>query len=289
MLLAGVLTLLQILAVSVLGAQAVHGMLLSRSALYLEVLPGATDQDIQEFYAALRALPAVQDVEFVPSEKAYELERERTPDLVAFLEQYDVKNPFPDSFSVTLDSLSEYDSFSSFVGNAQWSSVVDPSFLSSVTDQERDVRQLAGAASAVRALLVMLTGVGCLLLFFLLSEIVARKARRHEGELLLESLLGGKPSDALVPVVAELSALSLAALVVGTCLAFLLLFLASLAVPLISGLGNVGELSGYLTSALLTLGLPALLAEAVVLVAVVTAATVVGVRPRVIWPAPRLG
>lgn len=289
LLLTGVLTLLQVLMVCVVGAQAVRGMLLSRSALYLEVLPDATDQDIQELYAAMRALPAVDDVEFVPSEKAYEIERQRTPDLVTFLEQYGVENPFPDSFSVTLDSLSDYDSFAAFVGDPQWSAVVDPSFLSSVTDQEETVRQLAGAASAVRALLAVLTAVGCVVLFFLLAEIVARKARRHEGELLLESLLGGRPSDALVPVVTELSVLALAGLLIGTAVAFLLLYVVSLAVPVLSGLGNLADLLAAVSASLLIAGPVILLTEAVVLVAVVTAATVVGVKPRVIWPSPRLG
>ena len=111
------------------------------------------------------------------------------------------------------------------------------------------------------------------------------------GQLILSgavSLLGGKPSDALVPVVTELSALALAALLAGTCLAFALLFLASLAIPLLSGLGNIGELVAHLLGGFFILGLPFFLAEAVVLVAVVVAATVVGVRPRVIWPVPRL-
>lgn len=286
LLLVGVLTLLQLLAASVVGAQAVHGMLTSRSALYLEVLPTASDQDVQELYAAIQELPYVRDVAFIPSEKAYELERTRTPDLVNFLEQYDVANPFPDSFSVTLESLSDYDAFSSFVSNPQWSAVIDPSFLSSVTGQERDVRQLAGIASAIRMLLLLLTLVGSIVLFFLLAEIVARKARRHEGELMLESLLGGKPSDALVPVIVELSCLALAALIVGTLLASLLLYLVSLAVPVLSGLGNLGELLGAVTALFLRVGLPVFVLECVAIVAIVTASTVVGVRPRMLWPAP---
>lgn len=285
LLLIGVMTLLQLLVVAVIGAQGVHGMLLSRSALYLEVMPDATDQDIQELYAELRALPSVRDVEFVPSEKAFEQERDRTPDLVAFLERYQVDNPFPDSFSVTLTSLSEYDDFASFVSSQRWASVVDPAFLSSVTSQERDVQQLAGIASAVRSLLILLTIVGCIVLFFLLAEIVARKARRHEGELMLESLLGGKPADALVPLVSELSAMTIAAWVIGTIIAFLLLALTSLAVPVLSGLGGVLELAGRLTTLSFTVGVPVFLAEIIVLVALTAVSAVVGVKPRALWPA----
>jgi cell division protein FtsX len=286
LLLAGVLTLLQLLTATLVGAQAVHGMLLARSALYLEVLPTADDQDIQELYAALRMLPFVRRVEFVPSEKAFERERERTPDLVAFLERYDVNNPFPDSFSVTLASLSDYDSFAAFISQETWADAVDPSFLSSVTGQERDVRQLLGVADAARVVIGLLAFVVCCVVAFVVAELVARKARHQWGDLRLESLLGGKPADALIPVAAEMATLLLAGLVAGSIVAGLLLLGASIVIPLLTGVAGLGELLQSLIALLLKLGVVILLAEAVLLLCVAVAATAWGLKPRALWPAP---
>lgn len=225
-LLTALMVLMQLLVVFLLGVQGVNHMLASRAAIQMEVLPGASDQNIQEFYAALRAEEFIQDIEYVPREQAYQIQRERDPDLVAFLEEYKLDNPFPDIFRITLSQAASYDTFVAFVQREQWRQVVDPSFLSSVTEQEQEVRSLLNVTGAIRMLTFIFLIVAFIVLCFVILEWVSRTTQRRGGEVMLESLLGAPAHAVLLPFVAEMALLLLGALLLGSAL--VLLFTAAL-------------------------------------------------------------
>jgi cell division protein FtsX len=217
--------LLQLLMLGSIAAQTVRSTLISKGDLYIEVRPGARDQDVQELYASIRALPYVSGVEYVPKDKAYEREKLRNPDMVAMLERFKLQNPYPDSFSVTLASLSDYPSFSAFVTDEQWNDTVDPSFLTNATTQEQDIHRLLAIATAVRLSVFLLTGLSALCIVVCVGELIARRARGHGGELVLETLLGGSSERAMIPYVAEVTTVLGIGLVAGSALAFCALLL----------------------------------------------------------------
>ncbi len=217
-LLTALMVLVQLLLVFLLGVQGVNNVLSSRGAIQLEVLGSATDQSVQELYAALRNQPFVADVEYITREQAFERQKLADPELIAFIEEYNLENPFPDTFSVTLSALGDYDAFSTFVQQDRWRSVVNPSFLSSVTAQEREVRSLLSITGAVRTLTSLFLFISFLVVGFVIVEWAARTMSHRSDEVMLEHLLGAPPHAVVLPFAAEVMILLAASLIIGSAL-----------------------------------------------------------------------
>ncbi len=215
-LLSAVLILMQLFMVMLLGVHGVNRLLSSQAGLRLEVLPTATDLQIQNFFAAVHAHPEVENVSFVTSEQAYNDQRKQDPELVTFLDQYKLENPFPDTFVVTLKSLDYYNSFRQFVEQGQWKSVINPTFLSTATAQERQVRELLSVTAAIRSVTFVFIFIAFAVLLFVVLELVSRTVRAHGDELFLENTLGASPMSVLLPFIAEITILLLAATLIAT-------------------------------------------------------------------------
>jgi len=284
-LLSALMILMQLLMVFLLGVQAVNRLLISRAAIQLEVLPGAADQEIQELYASLRAQSFVDHVAYVPSEKAYELQRQRDPELVAFLEEYSLDNPFPDTIEVTLATLGEYDTLTQFIQQDRWRTVINPSYLSSVTAQEREIRSLLQVTSGIRTLTVLFLCVAFAVLCFVVIEWAARATHRRSQEIMLENLLGAPPVAVLLPFVTEMTILLLSALFIGTVLVALFLFVLPLFLPALALESAYGEVSGQILPLLTSVFPLLLLFEILLLPALSAGGTVLGTRKKLLWPA----
>lgn len=233
-LLSAVLILLQLFTVMLLGVYGVNRLLSSQAGLRLEVLPTATNEDIQTFFAAAHAEPTIATVAFITKEQAYDNQRKNDPDLVSFLDQYKLNNPFPDTFVVTLKSLGSYDSFRSFIERDQWKSVINPAFLSTVSEQERQVRALLSITDAIRSVTFIFLFMAVAVLLFVVLELVSRTVRSHGDELFLENTLGASPMSVLLPFIAEITILLVAALVIATLLVIGLILLLPLLMPALS-------------------------------------------------------
>src|SRR3989344_906073 len=81
-----IMVLLQLLIICLLSLEGVRALLRSQSGIHLEVIKTAQDQDIQELNGALKALPYVDGVSYIPREKAYENEKMRDRALIESLE-----------------------------------------------------------------------------------------------------------------------------------------------------------------------------------------------------------
>lgn len=217
-LLTAVMFLVQLLLFGVLSVYAVSGLLSSRAGLRIEVLSTATNQDIQSFFASVHARPEVASATYVTKDQAYQQERALDPDLVNFLDQYKLENPFPDTFVVTLTSLDRYSTFRQFLESSQWKSVISPSFLSQTTDQEQQIEALLQVADAIRSVTFLFLFVACMVVLFLIFELVSRSVRGRGNELFLESMLGASALSVLLPIMTEMAVLLLCATVLATLL-----------------------------------------------------------------------
>jgi cell division protein FtsX len=220
--------LTQMLFLFLLSVRAVGHLLTDSAALQLEVLPSAGEDDIQELYAALRVHPAVRTVTFLSKQQVYEQQKALHPDDIAFLEQYDFSNPFPDIFSVTLTSLDAYDQFAQDIRSDRWQAVVDPSFLASAGDHEKEVRTLLQVTDGVHTLSLLFTVIALAVLCCAVFEWAKRTADRRGHELMLRHLLGGSTPQVLLPFTAEMSVL----LIISALLAALLVAAFVLLLPL---------------------------------------------------------
>lgn len=219
LLLAAVMTLTQLFIVFLLGVSGAGNVLTAQAGIHLEVLPTAQESDIQALYAELTAQPYVRDVTFITGREAYERQKAVDPDLIAFLEEYDLDNPFPDTFAVSLRSLDDYEEFAAFAQGDRWRAIVNPSFLSAPHNSEREVRSLLQVTGGMRTLSVVLIVASILILFFVVLEWVSRNAVRREQELLLEHLLGAPPLAVLLPFAFEMTILLAAATLIGAAVA----------------------------------------------------------------------
>lgn len=288
-LLTALMVLMQLLVVFLLGANGVNRLLVSRSAIQLEVLESAQDQDVQELYAALRGQPFSESVSFVTREQAYELQKQRDPELISFLEEYNLTNPFPDTFSVTLHSLSDYDAFAAFVQQERWRSVVNPSYLSSVTRQEHEVRSLLEVTGGIRTLTALFLFIAIVVLCFVIVEWATRTTMRRGDELTLENLLGAPSHAVLLPFAAEMAILLLCALALGTVLVLMLIALLPLIMPAIALEQVFAQLQTHVMPSLYAF-LPFLILLEIVLFPVLAfAGTMLGVHRKLLWPATLFG
>ena len=240
--LVGVTLLVQIFLVLCLGVQGVDQLLRTRTDLRLQVQEKVTDRQVQEFVAAAQQSPGVSAVEYITREQAYERERKSNPDLVSFLEQFKIDNPFPDTIAVTMDDLGSYDTFATFAKQPQWQGVIDPAFLSQATGQESELRRMLRLTDAGRSLsffVLLLTGG---ILLFIVIELVRRRAFLRREEVFVERMSGAQEASVVLPFATEATILLFGALAMSLACLFLLLFLLPLLVPALGDTGTFGAL-----------------------------------------------
>ncbi len=211
----GVLFIMQLLLIVLVSVQAGVRLLQARADVRLEVSDAADDTKIQEFYTALRGLSSVADVQFINKDQAYAREKARDPGLVAFLEKYDLENPFPSAFAITLTSLDGYTDLAGFVSSPVWSTVIEPSSLAATTSQHTQLLQMLSFLDAVWLTTTVFLVVAALTLLAVGTALVHHRVLQRSEAITLQCLLGGRPFDVLFPFVWETTVLLFSAVVLS--------------------------------------------------------------------------
>ncbi len=243
----GVFVLVQLLVLVLMGLQGMQSILRNRTDLRLEMRLDATDADIQDFNSALEQLPIVRDTVFITKEKAYEQTKQSDPELITFLEEFKIQNPFADTIGVTLRSLDDYDTFKAFVQESQWQNIVNPTFLSDVTNQEQHVFALLNITRAARTLTMIILGITVLALLFVTTELIRHRAASRSDEVLVERLVGATPASIALPFVIEAIVLLLIAIVLSVIVLLALIFLLPFVIPDLQMGGALVELRTQVT------------------------------------------
>lgn len=238
----GMLVVAQLLVMLAFGVQGVHRLLQAQTDLRLQVKDEAGDRDVQEFLIMLRDQSFVEQVTYITKEQAYEREKAKNVQLIEFLEEFSVENPFPDTIAVRINSLRDYDAFAAFTRQERWANAIDPAFLSQVTDQEREVHALLRLTSAGRSLsigfLVLVAGV----LLFVLTDLVRHRSLQRSEEIFVERLFGAKEAAVLIPFATEAMALMLMALLGSAMMLVVLLGAVPAFVPALAEGGSIAPL-----------------------------------------------
>src|SRR3989338_5066204 len=114
--------LLQLLGLGLATATAGETLLKERTELQLELRAGTNDRDISDLMTALQDLPYVAKAAFMTREQAYDRARRADPELIGFLEEYGLSNPFNDAVTVTLTSLEHSRDLLGTLEDPQWQS-----------------------------------------------------------------------------------------------------------------------------------------------------------------------
>lgn len=264
----GVFLLVQCLILIYTGVEAAQTLLTSRTDFRLEVRPDAQAQATSEFFSALQQLPFVEETAFISKEQAYERMREQDPELISFLENFGLNNPFPDSIGVTLTSLDHYSAFASFIKQAEWQNIIDPTFLSKATDQEKNAYELLKITKAGRIVTLSVIGIVAATLIFIIMELSKGRASLRKDEVLIEQLVGAKNVSILTPFITEAVVLCYIAIAISTAIAAGLVWLLPVALPDIQGTGALATLKEEMVPLFTTL-LPILFAGELLLIPII--------------------
>lgn len=244
----GVFLLVQMLLVILVGAQGVQSLLRTRTDVRLEIRQSASDQDIHNFFAILQGQDFMEDAAYITREQAYERARTHDAELVAFLEEFNMENPFPDTIGVTLRTLDDYPQFRRFIEQKEWHGVIDPSFLSEVTDQEKQIYELLRFTKAGRSLTTIILVVVAAVLLFITTELVRRRVLGRANEVLVEKLVGSSPLAMFVPFATEACILLLFAIGLSIFASVILIVSFPALVPALKAGGILSALSAEITT-----------------------------------------
>jgi len=201
--LTGVFLLLQLTLTALAGMAGMRSLLLARAALHLEIQAEASDQQLQTFLSEVQQLSSVEQITYITKEQAYAQMKTREPDLVAFIEEFGMENPFPETVSVVLRSLGDYGTFRQFLQEERWRGVVDPSFLSEQTNQEAEIHELLSITRAAEIAVGILIAVIATTILFVTVELVRERVLRRAEEVLVEHLSGAFPWMIRLPFAIE--------------------------------------------------------------------------------------
>ncbi len=237
----GVLLVCQFLLFVMIGLEGGIRLLEEKTDLRLEILPGASDGQIQDLFQNIRSLPIVDDVIYITREQAMERMKKRDPELLTFITKFGVENPFPETIGVRLKHLSDYDAFVQFLQQPVFSPVVNPNFLSTTTDQEAQVMKLLDATSTAHTIVLFVVGLLGIVLLFVVIELIRRRALTKREELFIEQLVGASRITILFPFFAEILILLFCALILAMIVGLALLFFLPVIVSAFSTDGLFGD------------------------------------------------
>jgi cell division protein FtsX len=280
----GVCLLIQMLIVGFASAVGAERLLRERTDIRLELRENVRDREISDFLATLHALPYVERAAYTTKEQAYELARSSDSELIGFLEEYGLANPFFDAVSVTLSSLQHYRAFIGFLEDPVWQRIVSPTFLSDANAEQEYAHGLLGLTEGIRAIVLFVLAIGCCTLLFIVVNLARSRSLARSEEVLVERLAGAQTATILLPFAAEASLLLIIGIIGSLSLVVFIVFLAPNVIP---ALGNGGILSELRTIVGVSLmrGLPTLaLIELLIAPTIGIIGAWIGIAPQVRSP-----
>lgn len=187
----GMFLLLGGAAVSLQAASAFRRSLAEQARVVVELQPSAGDSDVQEFYAGVQAVTGVAGAELVSKEQALTRQREAYPDLAAFLDRYQLQNPFADAFVIRLRSAGGFAALRTFVEEDRWAALLDRSTPAALAEQQASLLRLQGVVDALGRAAALLTNALLLIALFLLADITWSRLSHRAAERTTAALLGG--------------------------------------------------------------------------------------------------
>ena len=282
--LTGIFILLQLLGLGLATATAGEALLKERTELQLELKAGVNDRDISDLMTGLQELPYVARASFMTREQAYDRARRADPELIGFLEEYGLSNPFNDAVTVTLTSLEHYRDLLHVLEDPGWQRIVDPSFLSNETAEQDYVEALMTVTRGIRSLVLFVLGIGTVTLLFVVINLTRTRALARSEEVLVERIAGAQTATILLPFAAEASVLLAIATIASFIVTVLLASSAPLLVPALGSGGVLGELWGMVRLILHSMIPLAFLVELILIPVIASTGAWIGIAPQVRSP-----
>jgi cell division transport system permease protein len=201
--LSGIFLLVQLLMVAFVGLRGFEAVMQGETSIRIEVTNGARQEKIAEFVAGTKALSYVSYVQRITPEQSYELMKKNDPNLISFLEEFNLENPFPETIQIGLQSLLNYADLQDFISQDAWRELIDPTYSTNITDQEAYMNQVIHITRAIRNALLVFIGVAAAILLYITIELIRSRVIKRSEEVLIKRLCGAIHFYILLPFVVE--------------------------------------------------------------------------------------
>lgn len=213
---AALLLLLGLLLLTFLGIQMGSNVLRSHSTLRLEVERTASAEQTQDLFRTVEDSPGVIKAELTTKDQAYQTIRERDPSLVSFIDTFGLKNPFPDTITVTLASVDDYASLLQLLQEPRWQGIVATEFLARAASQQEQLTEVLHVTETGSQATVVILSVTAATLLLALVSLLHRRILQRSTDTQTQLLLGASPGDVFVPLWTETTILLLGGLLLAT-------------------------------------------------------------------------
>lgn len=210
------LVVVQLLVIAWAGVGTAGDMVLERSAVHLDIEPGASDARVQELYAEAGALPSIKDVAFVPREQVLADERSRDASLDEFLDRYGLENPFSDTLAVVPAHAGAFAELRDFVRDADG---FDATALQEIAAQEAGAAHVLAAVDMARAGVKLLLVLAAVTAAFLSIDLLTRLAAGHRDAMRDAALAGASQTVVSLPLASAGAVTLVGSLILATILA----------------------------------------------------------------------
>ncbi len=177
---AGVLSVLQL-----------ETQLATQSTVTVELQASAGDQKVQDLYEAAKAQSFLTGVEYITKEQALTQQRTAHPELAAFLDRFQLQNPFPNLLVVHLRSPAMIVQLRAFLQDARFTGAVAPAAATALATREEELRSLSSTLSAVHGVALSSAVIVVLLLLSLVVDLAWSRLRHRDDERRAVMLMGG--------------------------------------------------------------------------------------------------
>lgn len=216
----GIFLLAGAAALSVLGVARLESSLASQATITVELQSSVGSDQVQTLYEQAGQLPGVASAQYVTKEQALTQQRAAHPDLAAFLDRYQLQNPFPNLLLIKLRSPSALPQLRAFLEDAKWQSVLAPSAATTLAEREQEFASLDASLVTARTAAAAGSAFLIMLLLALVTDLVWSRLTHRREERKTVMLLGGGFADHDGPVFVEIVVLLwAAALLAGLLLA----------------------------------------------------------------------
>lgn len=201
--LSGIFLLVQLLMLAFVGLQGFEAVMQGETAIRIELTNGVRPEKIAEFINGTKALPYVSYVQRITPAQSYELMKKSDPNLISFLEEFNLANPFPETIQIGLKGLLYYEDLQNFMSQDAWRELIDPTYSTSISDQEVYMSQVIHVTRAIRNALLLFIAIAAAILLYITVELIRSRVIKRSEEVLIKRLCGAIHFYILLPFVVE--------------------------------------------------------------------------------------
>ncbi len=225
-----------------LAAESVIGSVGSKVDIVVEIKEGVEDYSIQAFLETLRTRKEIKEIIYIRKEEALQSFGSKYPNIISFLEHYQLKNPLPNSVRLVTRSIAENSGLIEHLESPQFAPIINQEKLASNLEQKSRNEKIVNVTRFISRASFWLNLVFALVSLMILFNSLSINITHHRDEIQIMKLVGAQYSFIRTGFILEGAMLGLGAFLLS--ILFSQIMLSHLAKKIISVLSNEAILAG---------------------------------------------